>query len=115
MEVYLNLVNTSENRERQIVLTNHGEENGNKIYPIPHDIVRSVNIHLANNGHMAIPTEINGWITRFYILKLQKHSIIADVGVKKIHSGQVLLGQISFYSAKDFEHEILEEIKKIEV
>lgn len=114
MDCYLNLVN--ENRERQIVCTRSDEENGNKFHPVHPDVARSVNIHLANNGHMAVPTTINDWVTRFYILKFQREdTIIADIGVKKIHSGRVLLGQMSFYSAKHFEHEIMEEIQEIEV
>lgn len=115
LEIYMNVLNTNENRERQIVCTRATEENGNKIYPLHHDAVRSINIHLANNNHMAIPTTINNWVTRYYILKFPRHTIISDIGVKKIHSGKVLLGQISLYSAKNFEHELMNEIKTIEV
>lgn len=115
LDVYMNLVNVTENTERQIVCSRADAENGNKFYPLHQDIIRSINIHLANKGHMAIPTEINGWTTRFYILKFEKDVIITDIGVKKIHSGRVLLGQMSFYSAKDLEHEIMDEITKIKV
>jgi hypothetical protein len=115
LEIYMNVINTSENRERQIICSKADEENGNKIHPVHDDVIRSINIHLANNGQMAIPSEINNWITRFYILKFYKDTKIVDIGVKKIYSGKVLLGQMSFYSAKDFENEIMEEIIKIKV
>lgn len=115
MEVYLNLVNVTENTERQIVCSRAEAENGNKFHPLHEDVIRSINIHLANKNHMAIPSEINGWTTRFYILKFEKDIFITDIGIKKFHSGSVLLGQMSVYSAKDFEHEIMGQMMKIKV
>lgn len=109
VRVHLNIVNLSNNREIQIVCGNEEDENG----PLNYDAVRKVNIHLATNGHIAIPSMINDWETRFFLIKAHRHAIITDIGVKKLHAGRVLLGQISFYSAKDFEN--YHEIKGVEI
>ena len=115
LDVYLNVANEEENRERQIVCTRAVEGNGNKIYPLSDTEVIPVNIYLANNGHTAVPSVINNWKTRFYILKFDKNNTIKDIGVRKIHTGRVLLGQMSLYSAKNFEHEVMEKSEIIKV
>lgn len=106
LQVYLNIANVSSNREHQIICGNENDE----IVPLNYESVRDVNIYLATSGHIAIPSIINDWETRFYLLKFNRHAIITDIGVRKIHAGRILLGQMSFYSAKDFENEI-DEVK----
>lgn len=112
LQVALNITNSTNHRELQIVCGNAEEESSTKVVPLSYHAVRDVNIHLASSGHLAIPTAINGWNTRFYLLKFQNDSLITDIGVKKIHTGRVLLGQMSFYSAK---HLNIDEVRKIVV
>lgn len=75
-----------------------------------HD-VRSLATYLVNNKQTFVPSRINGWETRYYLLKFESptKALISDVGIRKMKRGKVLLGQIAFYSAKhlnrqDFQH-----------
>lgn len=110
LQVVLNITSKSNHRELQIICGNAEEESSNEIVPLNYDSVRDVNITLASSGHVAIPSTINGWKTRFYLLKFHSEGLITDIGVKKIHTGRVLLGQMSFYSAKHFN---IDEVRKI--
>lgn len=112
LHVVMNVTSTSNHHELQIICGNSDEENSNEIVPLAYDAVRDVNIHLASSGHVAIPSTINGWKTRFYLLKFHNDVLITDIGVKKIHTGRVLLGQMSLYSAK---HLKIENVRKIVV
>lgn len=110
LEVHMNITNNQ--REHQIVC-GKPETDGNVIVPLHHDAVQAVNIFLANKRQMAIPSMINEWETRYYILKFDKKTVISDIGVRKIHSGLVLLGQLSLFSAKDFDQDIMDGVRKI--
>lgn len=72
-----------------------------------HD-VRNVASYLANNGHKNVaPSKINGWETRYYLLKFDPslRAQVTDIGFKKMRRGKVLIGQLAFYSAKHLEED----------
>lgn len=104
VQMKLNVYNEERNIDNQIVC-DAGEHQTNP-YEIPcliEDDVRDVAVFLANNGKTFVPSRINGWETRYYLLKFDEpaSTIITDIGFKKGNNGQVLLGQIACYSAKE--------------
>lgn len=106
LEIHLNVLNTVKNRGLKIVCKKY-EKHANDISSLRSEDVRSLNIFLANKGYTPTPELINSWETQYFLLNFDKSSsdniIVTDIGVKKIHKGKVLLGQIAFYSAIDFE------------
>ena len=71
------------------------------------DDVRNIAIHLANNRQTFVASNINGWETRYYLLKFDKsrRAVITDIGIKKMRRGKILLGQVAFYTANDMEND----------
>ncbi|XP_070498685.1 cytosolic endo-beta-N-acetylglucosaminidase-like [Chironomus tepperi] len=111
LEVHFNVLNTSTNRGLKIVCKKD-EQHVNDISSLKSEDVRSLNIFLANKGYAPTPELINSWETQYFLLNFDKSSsadiIVTDIGVKKIHKGKVLLGQIALYSAIDFECDSVE-------
>lgn len=72
--------------------------------------VLQVASHFFTNQLPFTPAKINGWETRYFLLKFRPSTkaIITDIGVKKARMSKILLGQIAFYPAKnlgkDFHH-----------
>ncbi|KAL7035969.1 hypothetical protein ACKWTF_008645 [Chironomus riparius] len=116
-EVHLNALNTATNRGLKIVCKKEAKH-ANDISSLKSEDVRSLNIFLANKGYPPTPELINSWETQYFLLKFNKSSseniIVTDIGVKKIHRGKVLLGQIAFYSAIDFESDSIR-VKNIDL
>lgn len=113
LEIHLNVLNNDTSRGLKIVCKKD-ERHVNDISSLNQQNVRAMNIFLANKGYVPIPEYINNWETRFFLLKFNKTSdiIITDIGVKKIQRGKLLLGQLAFYSAIDFESDSID-VKKI--
>lgn len=67
--------------------------------------VRSIGSFLAHERHSFVPSMINGWETRYYLLKFKKSTkaLITDIGIMKKRRDKVLLGQVAFYSAKNLQ------------
>jgi len=117
LEVYLNVLNTATNRGLKIVCKKE-PKHVNDISSLKSEDARSLNIFLANKGYASTPELINSWETQYFLLNFNKSSseniIVTDIGVKKIHRGKVLLGQIAFYSAIDFEVDSIK-VKEIDL
>ena len=99
LTVNLNLLDLNTNAEVQLVFDGFNGANP----CLPENDVRKIAVFLANKHQSFIPSFINGWETRYYLLKFHKSNKmrITDIGVKKMKRGSVLLGNMAFYSAQD--------------
>lgn len=104
LQVNLNIQNIHSGLEGQIIC-NGPYDNPFSISCLSDHEAKSIIIHLARNRYATVPVRINGWRTRYYLLKFDKGSkfIITDIGVKKVGTRQMLLGALSLYSAKNLQ------------
>ena len=110
VQVNLNILDVKRSNDTQLVCGGSNSPNHSVIPYLAEDDVRNIALFLANNRQTFVPSKINGWETRYYLLKFQKstRALITDIGVKKAKRGRILIGQMAFYSAKhlgqDFNH-----------
>lgn len=108
-DVQMNLTVLDMTRSTDFQLVCDGSR-GTNPFAIPYladDHVRNIAVFLASNGHNFVPSNINGWETRYYLLKFEKsaRAMITDIGIKKSKRGKILLGQIAFYPAAGLKHD----------
>lgn len=109
LQANLTVLDVSKSIDIQLVCDGNGT-NPFAISSLAEDDVRNIAIFFSSNGQTFIPSNINGWETRYYLLKFERsaRALITDIGFKKMRRGRVFLGHIAFYSAnhlgRDFEH-----------
>lgn len=59
-----------------------------------------------SRGHTVVPSSINGWETRHYLIKFNQKIRITDIGMRKMGNNQVLLGYMSLLPANGFNSDI---------
>lgn len=101
VQVTINLMDLKRNFDVQIVCDGPSGSNPFAISCLDEDDVRNVAVFLANNRQTAVPSKINGWETRYYLLKFERSLkvVVTDIGVRKMRPGKVLFGHMAFYSA----------------
>lgn len=116
VHVNLNILETRRSVDAQLVCDGTIGTNRLSTPCLEEDDVRSIAVFLANNRLSFVPSKINGWETRYFLLRFEKSmkAIITDIGVRKTKRGKVLLGQIAFYSAKDLNQDNLSHINMIQ-
>lgn len=109
LQVNLNVLDVKSTNEVQLVCAGANGTNPFVLSCLAEDDVRSIAVFLANNRQTFVPSKINGWETRYYILKFNKTTqvLITDIGIKKKSRGKVLLGQMAFRSAKNLVHDFV--------
>lgn len=107
VQMNLNIFNTERNVDGQLVCDGSNGTNQFVVSCLVEDDVREIASFLASNRKTFVPSKINGWETRYYLLKFDRSAkmIITDIGFKKMTHGKVLLGQIACYSAKHLKNE----------
>lgn len=110
LQANLTILDVSQSVDVQLVCDGSNGTNPFAIASLGENDVRNIAVFLSNKGHSFIPRAINGWETRYYLLKFDKsaRALITDIGFRKLRRGRVLLGHMAFYSAnhlnRDFEH-----------
>lgn len=110
VQVNLNVLDVKRSTEVQLVCSGSNGTNPFVLQSLAEDDVRNIALFLASTRQTFVPSKINGWETRYYLLKFDESSqvLITDIGFKKKKRGKVLFGQIAFYAAKnlgqDFDH-----------
>lgn len=117
VQVNLNLYDVKRSIDFQLVCDESNGTNPFAISCLDDDDVKNIAIFLANSRQTFVPSKINGWETRYYLLKFDVSSkiLITDIGVKKIKRGKVLLGQMAFYSAKDLNLQNFDHINGVQL
>lgn len=113
----LNLLDIKTSLDIQVVLEGSGGMNPFAISCLNEDDVRNIGPFIAKNHPPFIPSQINGWETRYYLLKFEKSKKVrvTDIGVKKLRHGIVLLGSMALYSAKNFNHHDFTHINSVQL
>jgi mannosyl-glycoprotein endo-beta-N-acetylglucosaminidase len=103
IQLSMNLLELNSSVDIQLVFEGSNGTNPFAISCLDENDVRNVSNFLASKRQTVIPSQINGWETRYYLMKFEKSKKvrITDIGFKKMKRGNVLLGFMSFYSAKD--------------
>lgn len=103
IQINLNMLDLKTSVDVQLVFEGPNGKNPFAISCLVEDDVKYIGGFLANNGQTFVPSNINQWETRYYLLKFEKttKARITDIGVRKMKRGNVLLGFMAFYSAKD--------------
>jgi mannosyl-glycoprotein endo-beta-N-acetylglucosaminidase len=117
IQVNLNLLDTKTSVDVQLVFEGNNGTNPFAISCLAEDDVRNIAVYLANKRQTFVPSKINGWETRYYLLKFDKsiHARISDIGVKKIKRGNVLLGYMAFYSCNDLNRHEFSHINTVQM
>jgi mannosyl-glycoprotein endo-beta-N-acetylglucosaminidase len=105
VQVNLNVLDLRRSTDAQLVCDGDNGTNPFVVSCLSEDDVRRLAVYFADNRLSFVPSVINGWETRYYLLKFDKSvkALITDIGLKKSRHGKVLLGQMSFYSAKNLQ------------
>jgi mannosyl-glycoprotein endo-beta-N-acetylglucosaminidase len=117
VQVNLNILDTRTSVDIQLVFEGSNGTNPFAISCLAEDDVRKIAIFLANSRQAFVPSKINGWETRYYLLKFEKTvgARITDIGIKKMKRGHVLLGSMAFYSAKDLNQQEFKHIHTVQM
>lgn len=117
VQVNLNLYDVRRQVDGQLVCDGSSGTNPFAIACLAEDDVRTIAVFLANSRQTFVPSLINGWETRYYLLKFNPSAkvLITDVGVRKMRRGKVLLGQVAFYSAKDLNLQDFDHINGVQL
>lgn len=98
LQVNLSILETDKKTEMEIVCN---ESTGFK--SLPERDVKNIATYFLSNQISFIPSIINGWETRYYILKFKASTKakITDIGIKKKKNSKLLVGSLAFYPVKD--------------
>lgn len=100
VQMVLNFQNVQTNVDTQLVFEGSNGTNPFAISCLNTENVRDVAVFLANNRQTFVPSQINGWETRYFFFSRSTKVRVTDIGVRKLRHGKVLLGFMAFYSAK---------------
>lgn len=117
VQVHLNLLDAKRSVDFQVVCDGFNGTNPFVMPCLAEDDVRSIAIFLANSRQTFVPSKINGWETRYYLLKFKPSTkaIITDIGIKKMKRGKILIGHMAFYSAKDLNRHDFEHVNFVQL
>lgn len=110
VQMNLTVLDVARSSDVQLVCDGSRGTNPFAISYLEEDDVRNIAPFLANSRQTFVPSLINGWETRYYLLKFDKsiRAVVTDIGFKKMKRGKILLGQVAFYPAvglkNDFDH-----------
>ncbi|CRK96295.1 CLUMA_CG009715, isoform A [Clunio marinus] len=104
VHVNLNISDIERNVDIQLVCGGKNSTNPFVMSCVSEEDVRTIAIFLANSRQVFIPSLINGWETRYFLLTFNSSTkaLITDIGIKKLKRGRILIGHLAFYSAKNF-------------
>lgn len=107
VQVNLNIMDVKRNNELQLICDDSNGTNPSVLSCLSENDVRNIAVFLANKRHTFVPSKINGWETRYYLLRFDRktEAMVTDIGFKKSKRGKVLLGQMALYSAKHLEQD----------
>lgn len=96
-QVYLNILEAKRNVEIEVVCN---DSSGLRLLEMD---VKKIATFFTENRVPFVPSKINGWETRYYLLKFEASAkaLITDIGIRKKRNSKLLLGSVAFHSAKD--------------
>lgn len=117
VQMNLNVLDIKTSVDIQLVFEGPNGKNPFAISCLAENDVRNVGAYLANKRQTFVPSNINGWETRYYLLKFEKSMKvrITDIGVRKMKRGNVLLGFLAFHSAKDLDRHEFSHVNTIQM
>jgi hypothetical protein len=103
VQVNLNILDVRRSVDVQLVCDGANGTNPFSISCLSEEEVRNIASYLAHNRQTFVPSLINGWETRYYLLRFDRSTkaLITDIGIRKMKRGKVLLGHMAFYPAKN--------------
>lgn len=106
VQMNLTVLDVTRSVDVQLVCDGSNGTNPFSISNLAEHDMRNIASFLAHNRETFVPASINGWQTRYYLLKFDRsaRALITDIGIKKLKRGKVLLGQVAFYSAAGLLH-----------